>query len=150
MKSRHKFLIVLAAIFFAIYWLAVLAGGAGWNPSGISWDFERSGQFGDSFGPLGAVMSSVAAISALLAYWAQREELDRLKDAAEDERKRVLKRDFEDIFFRLLTMLRDVVKGIDVKKSGGDLYGSDAMSWIIINEMYLMYDEKTIISDRYK
>jgi hypothetical protein len=77
----------------------VVASGLGWNPLSQSWNFANTGAFGDSFGPLNALVATVAAIGAVAAYRAQREELERVKEAAPLERAEAAKRDFETTFF---------------------------------------------------
>jgi hypothetical protein len=92
----------------------VIASGLGWNPFGGSWNFANTGAFGDSFGPLNALVATVAAVGAVAAYRAQREELDRVKAAAPLERAEAAKRDFEITFFNLIGLLRETVKEVDV------------------------------------
>ena len=42
-------------------WLVIIiASGAGWNPFRVPWNFTNTGGFGDSFGPLGALMAGMA------------------------------------------------------------------------------------------
>lgn len=138
-----------AAFSFLITWAVILASALGFNIFTKSLDFERTGQFGDSFGVLNAIMASFAAISAFAAYQSQREELDRLK-ANETETKRAeadrdyfaYKRDFENTFFNLLNLLRETVKEIDVEADdiaealgikGDVVRGRDAMAKILKN-----------------
>jgi hypothetical protein len=111
-----------AALVFLITWAAILASAFGLNIFPKTPDFERTGQFGDSFGVLNAIMASFAAISAFAAYQSQREELDRLKKAEIESKKDEVernyfayKRDFETTFFNLLDLLRETVKEIDVE-----------------------------------
>lgn len=120
MKRR----LILAAAFFAVlYLVGVIATGLGWNPFGRLWNFENSGQFGDSFGPLGALMSAIAAVSALMAYWSQREELGELKKAEKINQVRSDKKDFEDTFFRLLSLFREILNQVEhkIEKQGRGL-----------------------------
>lgn len=137
MKSYQlKWILVGILLVFVGYSAAVIASGAGWHPFGKGWQFEISGQFGDSFGPLSSVMSSVAAVSALLAYWSQREELRRLKSSADTEQKRLEKNDFENTFFRLITLFRDTLVQIDVDQQTRDpARGVDALQKFIRDYM---------------
>lgn len=128
---------ILGASIFAMYLSAVIASGLGWNPFGVIWNFENSGQFGDSFGPLGAMMSAVAAVSALLAYWSQRDELNRLKTSAEADRLRAEKNDFEGMFFQLVTLFRNTLVQIDVdQQTAQPARGADAFKRLISDYMY--------------
>lgn len=64
-------------LFFAA-WLIWVAGvwGHGLYPNilGRNFDFERAGQFGDAFGPLSALMASLAAVGAWFALRQSREQ----------------------------------------------------------------------------
>jgi hypothetical protein len=131
------------ATLFIVYSAGVIASGSGVNLLGIKWHFENSGQFGDSFGPLASVMSAIAAIAALMAYRSQREELDRLKATAVEDKIRQNHRDFEDTFFKLLTLFRDTVNQIDVSDpyNGTKAVGPDAFQRLIWD--YLVREDKT-------
>jgi hypothetical protein len=117
----------------AFYVAAVVASGLGWNPLGMTWSFENSGAFGDSFGPLGALMASIAAISAFMAYRSQHDELRRVKLAEAQESEARDRRDFESTFFNLLQLLRETVKEIDVsdRYNINPVSGRDALKRIL-------------------
>lgn len=119
-------------------WIAsVVATGAGVNLFSVSWDFSNSGAFGDSFGPLSAVMASIAAVSAIATYRVQsgemarlqerqaREDLLRERQRADSERRqqeldrRAQKSSFEDTFFKLLDSFRNITSQIDIKSRDG-------------------------------
>jgi Putative phage abortive infection protein len=124
-----------AALVFLITWFAILASAFGLNIFPRTPDFERTGQFGDSFGVLNAIMASFAAISAFAAYQAQREEIDRLR-ATEGEREYfAYKRDFENTFFNLLNLFRETVKEIIAEPfhSSHAYHGRDAIGQILRN-----------------
>jgi hypothetical protein len=104
----------------------VLISGAGFNPLGISWDFSNNGEFGDSFGPISAVMASLAALSAIATFNAQSRELDRIKERERESDKRAEKVSFEHAFFQLLQHHQKNVAEIDVDGSGGRKTGQDA------------------------
>jgi hypothetical protein len=130
-------LLLGAIAFVLLYAGVVIASGLGWNPAGVQWTFESSGQFGDSFGPLGTIMSAIAAVSALMAYWSQREELERLKDAEETSNTRASKVDFERTFFQLITLFRDTLQMIEYHDyhSNKDYNGADAVARILYEGM---------------
>lgn len=135
-------LIAVAILYSAV----VVASGAGWNLFGVQWNFTNSGQFGDSFGPFSAVMSSIAAISAFLAYRSQREELRRVKTSAEQDRASNERRDFEGTFFKLLEIIRNTVRDTDVRAGRSDAKsGTDAFEAMTPATMY--WDED-ITSDK--
>lgn len=131
MRSSKLFLYTL--IVFVTIWAAIVVfSGAGWNPLGIPWSFANSGAFGDSFGPLSAIMAGLAAFAAFEALSEQRLELRRLRDRekSEDLRREKLSRQqrqadrvkqrserrmlFEGTFFNLLGYFRDIAKETDI------------------------------------
>lgn len=132
-----------------IWVLIIVFSGAGWNPLGISWNFSNSGAFGDSFGPISALMASVAAISAIMAYRSQNEEIQRIRireaeddkiRRAEDERR--LQREsvedsharkslFEGTFFKLLDSFRNIVSETDVGSSDSQKVARDAFKSMV-------------------
>lgn len=127
MKTKY---IGIGAAAFVIYAAAVILSGARVGLFGIDWDFENSGQFGDSFGPLSAIFSCAAAICAFLAYRSQAEEVERIKLSAEIDRASIYRRDFESTFFKLLEIVRDSVR--DVGYEHGKKYsGIDAFEKMI-------------------
>ncbi len=134
MSKNTKAVSLSAAGVFLFYWAFVLLSGRGFNLIGGDWNFTNSGQFGDSFGPLSSLMSTIAAVSAFMAYWTQRDELERLKNTSRDETDRANKRDFENTFFNLISLFRDTVRQIDIPTgTAGESYsGSDAFQ-IMIN-----------------
>jgi hypothetical protein len=115
------------------YLVFVLASGLGFNPTGESWDFSVPGQFGDSFGPLNTFMAALAAVGALGAYFAQREELADAKISASTDRKLASKRDFESTFFNLISLFRDTTNDIEVPDQYNQkpVRGRDAIKRII-------------------
>lgn len=128
-KRRSLTLLGLALI----GWVGVVvASGTGWNPFSQKWSFANTGAFGDSFGPLGAMMAALAAFAAFETLAEQRVELRRirLKEAEEERRREKERKDqqrrqiiqdksdrksaFEETFFRLLDAFRDIAKDTDV------------------------------------
>lgn len=111
---RIRVLILGSLGISTIYSICIFAAAAKFNPLNISLDFTGAGQFGDSFGPLNTLMAGVAAVAAVSAYVAQRQELDRIKADSEAERNHSEKRDFETTFFNLLNIFRSAAKDINV------------------------------------
>lgn len=120
---------ILILIVVVIYVIVVIASGQGWNPSEVAWNFENSAQFGDSFGPLGALMAAVAAAAAVGAFFAQKQELADARADASEERALSAKRDFEATLFNLIELFRDAAKEIEVSDNYGQnpLSGRDAI-----------------------
>ena len=115
----------LAVVAVAGSYLAfVLASGLGLDPLGLRWDFETVGQLGDSFGPLNTFMAGLAAIGALGAYFAQKQELADAKAEAAKERTLSAKRDFESTLFNLIELFRDTTREIEVP----DTYNQNRVS----------------------
>jgi len=134
------------------YIAVVVASGLGWNPFGESWNFANTGAFGDSFGPLNALVATVAAVGAVAAYRAQREELNRVKESAPLERAEAAKRDFEITFFNLLGLLRETVKEVDVPDAynKNPLYGRDGFKRILEERIGRSTGDDDIDSKKFK
>ncbi|NBB25674.1 hypothetical protein GVM20_11100 [Porphyrobacter sp. SLTP] len=109
-----------------IYTAFVLVSGTGFNPLGIPWDFSNNAQFGDSFGPISAIMASLAALSAIATFNAQALELDRIKERELESDRRAEKVSFEHAFFQLLQHHQRNVVEIDIDGAGGKKTGQDA------------------------
>lgn len=107
---------------FGVWWVFVgLSGSSVDWPGG--WDFTTTGQLGDSFGIVSALMTSMAAI---FTYQALRETRGQAEKMATIEANRDAvssKRDAEQTYFRLLelrlTVLKDLVFGSGDNKRFG-------------------------------
>lgn len=92
---RHGGVIVAIVVMFvwaSIVWLS----GMGWNPSGVSWNFENTAQLGDSFGVLSSLMAAIAAYFAFRTYQSARDDIARLEQrAAEPSYLNLLERRFD-------------------------------------------------------
>ena len=107
-----------AVVVAAIYVLLVLSQGA-LVPHGLilyTADFELSGQFGDSFGPLSAFMAAVAAWGAWGAVREQRNANEAFRNSDKVLQYKQIHRDFEANFFRLLEQYNRAVEQIDVEE----------------------------------
>lgn len=70
--------------------------GKGWNPTGTMWDFETTGQLGDSFGVLSATMAGIAAYFAFRTYRSARDDSAMLeRRAAEPSYLNLLERRYD-------------------------------------------------------
>lgn len=98
---------------FTLAW-ALVVGLSGYdvNLFGVEWDFERTGQLGDSFGVVGALMATAAAAFTFLTLQGERTENSRLR-AREDDRDRAdRKREAEATFFRLLDLRNSILERV--------------------------------------
>lgn len=85
MKGRSKYrfgtvsgLVVVGLVFG--FWAFVVGGSAaGWNWFHVDWDYERTGQLGDSFGVVSAVMTSLAAMFTYITMRDERDSNQRLR-----------------------------------------------------------------------
>lgn len=123
--------ISIALLIVAIWALVVIVSGLGVSVNDATWDFENTGQFGDSFGSLSAIMASLAALSALATFRITQDEIERVKakEAARDteirreksatqKRERNLdgaarKSEFERTFFQLVQTFSSIVSETD-------------------------------------
>jgi len=120
-------------LFGLFVWIAaIVAGGAGWNPFGVVWNFSNSGAFGDSFGPLSAAMGALAATGAFLAWGEQRREIHRLRLNDEQAKEDLAISRDEQTFFNLLKMFQEIVALTDIQRSDGpDKNGQDAFAHLL-------------------
>lgn len=107
------------AAFFVGWSIIVWQSGLGWNPSGEAWDFESTGQLGDSFGVVGALMGSTAALFAMLTYIESRSQNESLT-------QREARRANEEHFFRLLDARLSIVSGTSIGPAGKLKVGQEA------------------------
>jgi hypothetical protein len=118
-----------ALVFGILLWFViVLLSGAGFNLFPVQWDFSRTGGFGDSFGVVGAVMTTVAGYYAFNALIAERRSAQRLR-STERRRSRIEhERDAEGTLFQLMNLRLSVAREISLKSGATRLTGSDALS----------------------
>lgn len=107
--NAARLVLGIAAAWFALIALQGFAAARNFGPAWLQFDYELSARFGDSFGPLTAVMAAIAAIAAVATYRSQSAELreTRLRESA--TQASADRRDFENTFFRLLELLRETV-----------------------------------------
>ena len=107
---------VLLGLLISVWVLSIVATGAGFNVASFEWDFTNSGAFGDSFGPISAVMASLAAAAAFETLHdsrvsARRTELREQKREREDDIRR-----FENTYFNLLRSFENLVEQTDIER----------------------------------
>jgi len=114
MEPNSRALLAVGALAYAA-WAAIIGLSAvGWNPLGQDWNFENTGQLGDSFGVLGATMAGLAAYFAFKSYQHAKKGTDDLI-ARQDSRDRADRRKAaEDTFFKLLDQRANIVGGTSI------------------------------------
>lgn len=90
--------VVVAAVLWVII---VFLSGMGFNLLRIDWNFERTGQLGDSFGVLSSAMAAIAAYFAFSTY-----------RSARDEGQQAEQRAFQTAYLNLLERRFDVLDRI--------------------------------------
>lgn len=112
----------------------MIASGYGVNWIGRQLNFERTGQFGDSFGGLSALMAGLAAAFSYAAYTATRDENTRLRLRDVDRDIAERDRDAELSFFRLCEFRNGLVRDIAIDDEQQNLHvrGTDALDEIAI------------------
>ncbi|MDH5822075.1 putative phage abortive infection protein [Luteimonas sp. RD2P54] len=116
-----------------------------WVVSGLFlYPLKQRGTFGDMFGAVNALFSGLAFASLIYTIYLQRNELrlqrqelrltraelegQKLQIAAQNDLLRA--EGFESSFFRVLGILAEIVKSIDIQRSGkNDLMGRDCFSF---------------------
>jgi hypothetical protein len=137
--KRYKFALIAALV----AWIAIIvASGAGFNPTGVDWNFSNTGTFGDSFGPISALMASLAALAAFSALHEQKQESTNAERREAKREKQDAIRTFENTFFNLVGFFEKTVAQTDIDRgtSKNMKYGRDAFSYIynsIDNEVTL-------------
>jgi hypothetical protein len=101
---------VWMALLIVAAWAALVYGAAKHWPTGLK--FENTGQFGDSFGVVSAVMSAIAAIYALKAFQQAKSEAEQ---AAVSQRLR----DDELTVFRMLETRRQIIASFEFSGAKG-------------------------------
>jgi hypothetical protein len=107
MKALSVPLIIVTAIcaVFGIYVAAVING---WWPF-LGLDYQKNGQFGDSFGAFTSLFTALAFGGLLLTLWFQSKSLELAKADGQ-------KQHFENILFRMLDIHNQIVRDIDLRK----------------------------------
>lgn len=109
MKKELEPKLWMGLLIVAVWTAAVFAAVRYW-PKGLT--FERTGQFGDSFGVVSAVMSAIAAIYALKAF-------NQAKAEAEQTAASQGTRDDELTVFRMLETRRQIIASFEFSGAKG-------------------------------
>ncbi|WP_165799230.1 putative phage abortive infection protein [Caulobacter zeae] len=144
--SIFWFLVMLLAVFVA-WWGLVALGATGLNIwPGKEWNFERTGQLGDSFGILSAFMTTLAAfftyrtlVEEREAYRLQQQRDNRLDRIAKASAERLHKRErqqdeaaslsaAEARFFRMLDLRLAILGEMVFYEDGKPLMGRNAIN----------------------
>lgn len=127
--KRYSFALIAA---LAIWIAIIVSSGAGFNPTGVDWNFSNTGTFGDSFGPISALMASLAALAAFSALHEQKQESKNaeLREATREKQDAI--RAFENTFFNLVGFFEKTVSQTDIDRGASQNMksGRDAFSHI--------------------
>lgn len=114
MKMTPRGLLIVGGLIYALWGAVVALSALGWNPLGLDWNFENTGQLGDSFGILGAAMAGLAAYFAFKSYQQAKKGTDDLiaRQDAKDQADR--QQASEATFFKLLDLRANIVGGTSI------------------------------------
>ena len=108
-----EFRVVALITASAVLWAVVVGlSASGTNLFGVEWNFERTGQLGDSFGVVGALMATAAAAFTFLTLRNERAENSRLRARQDDRDRADSKREAEATFFRLLDLRNSILERV--------------------------------------
>lgn len=116
---------------FAVWLFIVLISGSGTNVTGVEWNFERTGQLGDSFGFLSALMATLAAMFAFQTLEKERSKTERIeeREAKQDEAEK--RRESEATFFKLLEFRANIISDIAVRLGSNNIReGTNGLEYI--------------------
>jgi hypothetical protein len=116
---------------FLVWALVVGLSGKGLNLFKVGWDFERTGQLGDSFGVVGALMASLAAYFTFQALVDEKAETAKLRNREMIRDQSDKRNQAEITLFRMFDMRIIILEGIHTK-SGHDVFTGRAL----IEEIY--------------
>lgn len=103
---------------------------------GPAFDFESTGQFGDSFGFLNALLAIFIAGTAIETYKAQREQLNTQNQQLADERKARIVDHVSQRFYALLNAYREMVSAVSFMGWRSDSNQSGLAALLVIeNEL---------------
>jgi hypothetical protein len=119
---RIVWIIALGLIFVAWGLFVAALGGDFLNIPG-KWDFSQTGVLGDSFGVIGALMATAAAIFTFTTMENER-RTSKAREAADR------KRETEQTFFRLLSLRNELISGITAEFGPFTYRGQEAISKI--------------------
>lgn len=132
LKVRHVAWGVLA--FFICWGVFVNRSGIGDYWLGRGWDFQLTGQLGDSFGVVSAVMTSLAAVFTYQTLVnTQKLAADEKFDSEKRERDRISsdsRRDAEATYFKLLEARAQVLGDIELGGISGNQATEKLVEWI--------------------
>jgi len=117
-------LVIIVGYAEFILWLSV-------SVSEIS--LAKIGVFGDSFGIVTALFSSLAFGGLVIAIWLQRQDLTLQRDELLSTRKDMKDQAFENTFFQMLRLHNEIVNSIDLRTSkGGTAFTSTGRDCFVI------------------
>lgn len=105
------FIMIVVAAFFYIKFFNL-------NISTVSGkDFTEMGTFGDSWGMFTSIFSALGFGGILITLYLQYTSLKETQNDAEIQKKSLALQQFEDVFFRMLTIHNEIIKDLDLRKS---------------------------------
>ena len=84
------------------------------------WENENhtsSGNFGDGFGPLTALFSGLSLVALVATFWIQWDQVKQQKSDQEEDRKFLLKQNFETTLFSLIRDFESVIASMHDEKA---------------------------------
>lgn len=128
-------LILLALPCGIIVWgIIVIYFGKANNNSNNAWNFSQTGQFGDSFGVIGAIMATAAAFFTFRTLKDERIENRRMREQDADRAVNDKKRVAEETYFQLLNLRNSILERIQWKpypNTGSELHGNTAIRYMV-------------------
>jgi Putative phage abortive infection protein len=131
-KPNTKMAVGLIVSIFLVWAIVVGLSGNGNNWFGMEWDFERTGQLGDSFGVIGALMASLAAYFTFQALTDEKAETAKLRDREFKRDRSERRNQAENTLFRMFDLRisilddirkRDVIENSYRRLTSGNLSG---------------------------
>lgn len=127
-------------VFFLGWALFVNRSGSGHYLFGSGWDFTVTGQLGDSFGVVSAVMTSLAAIFTYQTMMVARKLAtdEKTENEARDaeRQKRDAQRDADLTYFRLLEARAQLLNAIETGSNHGNKATGQLAEWIRDHNKY--------------
>lgn len=152
-KSWNKdHFIPFAILGIILAWSGVVfASAVNYNLFNVEWNFQRTALLGDSFGVVGSVMATMAAVFTFIALRDQRYETRRLRDRESDRDKSDRKRESEATFFQLLNLRNTILDNIVITGYMGDetLTGQRSLRTYFGQVAYLSAPNISVQRERY-
>lgn len=117
-------------------------------------DIEARGLFGDKFGAINALFSSLAFAGIIFTIFLQKRELKLQREEMEETRGEFIKQNdtlirqkFENTFFQLVNLFNSIVNSIDLRNSKSIVTTSGRDCFVTFHKRLERYLEKLILED---